>query len=64
MLCQEQVMTALSLKSEYTPTRAKYSSNSDFKLVELTVPLNSELRIKSESISVSIIGGASWELLK
>lgn len=57
-------MTALSLKSEYTPTRAKSSSNSDFKLVELTVPLNSELRIKSESISVSIMGGASWELLK
>lgn len=64
MLCQEQVMTALSLKSEYTPTRAKSSSNSDFKLVELTVPLNSELRIKSKSISVSIMGGASWELLK
>lgn len=57
-------MTALSLKSGYTPTRAKSSSNSDFKLVELTVPLNSELRIKSKSISVSIMGGASWELLK
>ena len=57
-------MTALSLKFEYTPTRAKSSSNSDFKLVELTVPLNSELRIKSKSISVSIMGGASWELLK
>jgi hypothetical protein len=35
-------MTALSLKSEYTPTRAEVSSNSDFKLVELTVPLNSD----------------------
>jgi hypothetical protein len=57
-------MTALSLKSEYTPTRAEFSSNSDFKLVELTVPLNSELRIKSKSISVSILGEASWELLK
>ena len=55
-------MTALSLKSEYTPTRAKSSSNSDFKLVEMIVPLNSELRIKSKSISVSIMGEASWEL--
>lgn len=57
-------MTALSRKSEYTPTRVEFSSNSDFKIVELTVPLNSELRIKSNSISVCIMGEASWELQK
>lgn len=55
-------MTRLSLRSECTPTRAELSSNSEFKLVELTVPLNIELRIKSKSIPVSITGEISWEL--
>jgi hypothetical protein len=62
MLCQKLVMAALSLKSEYQPKRAEFSSNSDFKLVEMSLQLISELRIKSRSIPLSVMGKASWEL--
>lgn len=62
MLFQKLVRTALSLRSECILTKTRFSSNSEFKLIEMIMPLKIELRTKSDSVPVSIRGEASWEL--
>lgn len=60
MLFQKLVRTALSLRSECILN--KFSSNSEFKLIEMIMTLKIELRTKSDSVPVSIRGKASREL--
>lgn len=62
MLFQKLVMTALSLRSECILTKTRFSSNSEFKLIEMIMLLKIELGTKSDSVPVSIRGEASREL--
>jgi hypothetical protein len=62
MLFQKLVRTALSLRSECILTMTRFSLNSEFKLIEMIMPLKIELRTKSDSVPVSIRGEASREL--
>jgi hypothetical protein len=62
MLFQKLVMTALSPRSECILTKARFSSKSEFKLIEMIIPLRIELRTKSNSVPVCIRGAASREL--
>ena len=62
MLFQKLVRTALSLRSECILHKTRFSSNSEFKLIEMIMPLKIELRTKSDSVQVSIMGETSREL--
>ena len=62
MLFQKLVRTALSLRSECILTMTRFSLNSEFKLIEMIMPLKIELRTKSDSVQVSIMGETSREL--
>lgn len=62
MLFQKLVRTAPSLRSKCILTKTRFSSNSEFKLIEMIMPLKIELRTKSDSVPVSIRAEASREL--
>ena len=62
MLFQKLVRTAMSLRSECILNKTRFSSNSEFKLIEMIMPLKIELRTKSDSVQVSIMGETSREL--
>jgi len=62
MLFQKLVRTALSLRFECILTKSGFSSNSGLKLIEMIMPSKIELRTKSDSVQVSIMGETSREL--